>query len=235
MNDLVDRLCVEAAATQRPRSGDTPPTELGPADSFGTEAGAHGVGPAPGRPYDGWAVLVGGQRPPGFDTDGDPAGAGDVVDTLIGALAGLVEDHPDAVVVTGLRRGTEQLGAEAAVGAGLAYVAVLPWPDPAAAWPDDHRERFEELVDEADSTVVLDHAAPDSRQGQVASMARREDWLARHVDAAVIVWDGVDEVVGRQYRSLVDHLGHDAVDVVGVVPAESATRRARASRGPAGG
>ena len=62
-------------------------------------------------------------------------------------------------------------------------------------------------------------------------MARRDDWLARHVDAAVVVWDGVDDAVGRQYRSLVDHLGHDAVDVVGLDPSR---RRARGGSGGAG-
>ena len=45
-------------------------------------------------------------------------------------------------------------------------------------------------------------------------MARRDDWLARNVDAAIVVWDGSDEAVGRTHRSLVDHLGPDAVTVV---------------------
>ena len=32
MNDLVDRLAVAAAVTQRGRHGETPPTDLGPPD-----------------------------------------------------------------------------------------------------------------------------------------------------------------------------------------------------------
>ena len=36
----------------------------------------------------------------------------------------------DLVVLTGLRLGAEQLGAEAAVDAGVPFVAVLPIPDP---------------------------------------------------------------------------------------------------------
>ena len=35
-------------------------------------------------------------------------------------------EHPDLLVVTGLSLGAEQLGAEAAVEAGLPYIAVLP-------------------------------------------------------------------------------------------------------------
>jgi hypothetical protein len=62
--------------------------------------------------------------------------------------------------------------------------------------------------------VLLQEEVPDSRQGQVAAMARRDDWLARNVDAALVVWDGTDEAVGRARRSLLDHLGPDAVQVV---------------------
>ncbi len=227
MNDVVDRLAVEAAKTQRGRSGDEPPTELGPEDDFGTEAGTMSVetvaalraqtvatSTAAGRPYAGHAVLVVGHRPPVVDPDGDPEATGELIDSLIGALTEAEEQHPDLVVVTGLRQGTEQLAAEAAVGSGLPYVVVLPWPDPAAGWAEPARERFLELAEESDQVVLLQEQVPDSRQGQVAAMARRDDWLARNVDAAVVVWDGTDEPVGRFHRSLVDHLGPTAVTVV---------------------
>lgn len=42
MNDVVDRLAVEAATSQHRRMGDGPPTELGPPDTFGT--GESGTG-----------------------------------------------------------------------------------------------------------------------------------------------------------------------------------------------
>jgi ribonuclease HI len=227
MNDVVDRLAVEAAKTQTGRSGDEPPSSLGPADSFGTETGTMSVettaalraavvevSTAAGRPYAGHALLVVGHRPPIVDPEGDPVGTGELLDSLIGELMGAEKDHPDLVVVTGLRQGAEQLAAEAAVGAGMPYVVVLPWPDPASGWPEEARERFMELAEEADQVVLLQEEVPDSRQGQVAAMARRDDWLARNVDAALVVWDGADEAVGRARRSLLDHLGPDAVQVV---------------------
>ena len=55
---------------------------------------------------------------------------------------------------------------------------------------------------------------PESRQAQVAAMARRDAWLARNVDAALVVWDGDDDTVGRFQRTLDDHLGPEAVTVV---------------------
>ncbi len=238
MNDTVDRLAVEAAKTQRGRSGDGPPTELGPEDDFGTEAGTIPVVPgpvlgtlsaetqeafrtqvvevstAPGRPYAGRALLIVGHRPPVVDPENDPEGTGELLDSLVGELLAAEAEHPDLVVVTGLRQGAEQLAAEAAVGAGMPYVVVLPWPDPASGWPDEARERFMELAEESDQMVLLQPDVPDSRQGQHAAMARRDDWLARNVDAAIVVWDGADEAVGRTHRTLVDHLGPEAVRVV---------------------
>lgn len=227
MNDLVDRLAVEAAKTQRPRRGDEPPDTLGPPDDFGTEAGTMSVestaayrtqvveaSKLAGRPYAGRALLIVGHRPPVVDPEGDPEATGELLDSLVGALLEAEQEHPDLVVVTGLRQGAEQLAAEASVGAGMPYVVVLPWPDPASGWAAGARERFLELAEESDQMVLLQDEVPDSRQGQVAAMARRDDWLARNVDAAIVVWDGSDEAVGRTHRSLVDHLGPDAVQVV---------------------
>jgi len=43
MNDLVDRLAVAAATSQRGERGDRPPSRLGPPDSFGTGESALGI------------------------------------------------------------------------------------------------------------------------------------------------------------------------------------------------
>src|SRR5205085_10998641 len=64
INDLVDRLAVEAAATQQGRSGDVPPADLGPPDRPGAP-------PEPLVPA-GHKVAVVGHRPPdlgGYDAN----------------------------------------------------------------------------------------------------------------------------------------------------------------------
>ena len=43
MNDLVDRLAVEAALTQQSSGGSKPPSTLGPPDTFGTGESAQGI------------------------------------------------------------------------------------------------------------------------------------------------------------------------------------------------
>src|SRR5206468_10402114 len=115
--------------------------------------------------------------------------------------------------------GAEQLGAEAAAEAEVPYVAVLPYPDPDSVWPESSRKRHRELVDAADVTLVLQTAAPATKQLAGAALSRRDAWLARTADEAIVVWDGEDSVVGRLVRSLTDALGDENVWVIAPAPA----------------
>jgi ribonuclease HI/uncharacterized phage-like protein YoqJ len=193
MNDVVDRLAVEAAATQQGRSGIGMPEHLGPAD----------VTPAPSHPGrdarlpEGILVLVGGLRPTELGGYGESPVADAVRTKVAEALDALRSLHGDVTVVSGLRLGAEQLGVEAAIDSEVPYVVVLPYPEPDSVWPPASRRRFAELVDGAATTITLESKAPASKQAAGAALARRDAWLARQVDAAVVVWDGEDDLVGR--------------------------------------
>jgi uncharacterized phage-like protein YoqJ len=116
---------------------------------------------------------------------------------------------PDLVVVSGLRLGAEQLGADAALELGLPLVAVLPYPDADNRWPAESRRRFAELCEAAAEVVTLEGKVPGSNQAAGAAMARRDAWLARNVASAVLVWDREDPSLARLASSLEDHLGDD--------------------------
>lgn len=213
MNDLVDRLAVAAASTQEGRAGTGTPTELGPAD----RPLPRGVTPAPGRDRRlpaGRLVLVAGHRPGELGGYGRNAVADGVRTRLEEVLRAMVEVDGPLTVVSGLRLGAEQLGAEAALAAGLPLVAVLPYPDPDQPWPLEARQRFAELVDAATATLTLEDRSPASKALAGAALGRRDAWLARQVDSAIVVWDHEDDVVGRLVRSLEDHLGADQVLLV---------------------
>ena len=210
-NDLVDRLAVEAAQKQAGRSGDGPPTELGPADAPGPGGGTRRADP---RLPDGFKLVVTGHRPPelgGYDEN--PVAAG-VRRKLAELLAAERELHPDVVVLTGLGLGAEQLAAEAAEAAGVPYVAVLPYPDADSQWPAGSRERFRRLAAAGKGQVVVQGKAPDTRQAAGGALRRRDAFLARHADEAIVVWDGDDPVVGRAVRALQDALGEEQVMIV---------------------
>jgi ribonuclease HI len=206
MNDLVDRLAVEAAQTQTGRHGDEPPTELGPPDTVGRPAAPAGEPAVAGH-----ALAVLGHRPTelgGYD-------ANPVADHVLRTLTEIVRAkralHADLVVVTGLRLGAEMLGAQAAIDAGVPFVVVLPYPDPQSVWPRASQERFAVLRDAARDVITLQLKAPETKQKVGAALARRDAWIARNTAEAVLVWDRDDAALGKLHRSLVDHVGEENV------------------------
>ena len=202
LNDVVDRLAVEASLTQQSRSGDTLPGEedLGPADlPAGKDARLPG----------GRLVVVFGHRPPelgGYEEN--PVAAG-VREKLAEILAAKKKLFPDLYMLTGLLLGTEQLAAEAARAAGVPYVVIQPYPAPESQWPSSSRDRYADLIRHADAAVLLERAVPDSKQKFGASLARRDGWLAKHADEAIVVWDGQDPALGKLVRTLEEKLGDD--------------------------
>ena len=211
-NDLVDRLAVEAARTQRGRTGEGTPEDLGAADA----PGRNGEDP---RVPAGFRLVVAGHRPPelgGYD-------ANPVADRVKSELAALLaaerQLHPDVVVLTGLGLGVEQLAAEAAAAAGVPYVAVLAYPEQEAPWPAEAQRRYAGLLAGAEGRILLQRRRPENRQQAGAALRRRDAWLARHADEAVVVWDGDEPVVGRLVRSLQDALGEEQVMILAPRPA----------------
>ena len=201
MNDLVDRLAVEAAANQHGRSGHGVPDELGPADT---------LAPVTSDPViEGHGLVVLGHKPTELGGYEDNP----LADAVRARLAQIFEAkavvEPELVVVSGLRLGAEMLGAEAALEVGVPLAVVLPYPDPQSVWPAPARARFEALAAQAAQTVLLQRRAPSSKQQAGAALARRDAWLARHAAEAVLVWDRVDPALGKLMRSLEDHLGDD--------------------------
>ena len=202
MNELVDRLAVEAATTQRGRSGETvPPRDEGGAPSAGKGSGVPG----------GHLVAVAGHRPPELGGYDDNPVSGRVRAKLEEILDATRTIQPDLVVITGLGLGAEQLGAEAAVAAEVPFVAVLAFPGQELVWPAAVQRRYRELLARSASQVVLQPTSPASRAQAGAAISRRDAWLARHAAEAVVVWDGRDPRVGRLVRSFQDALGETEV------------------------
>ena len=205
MNDIADRLAVAAAESQTEASGDEVPVDVGPADATGGAAPADRDRRLPA----GRLLGVFGARPPelgGYDANPVSDAVGRRLQEILAAKHRM---HDDLHVVSGLRLGAEMLGAEAAVSEGLPLVAVLPFPEPDAVWPEASRRRFARLCDAAVSVITLEGKVPDSKAKVGGSLRRRDAWLARNLDEAVVVWDGSEELTGRLFRTLRDRLGDD--------------------------
>lgn len=177
MNDLVDAMAVaetEARGGGSARAGSSAGTDSTPGEDRGAADG-----PQPPWPIE-RAVAVTGVK----ELDEDQ------IEALAEVMAGLDPGHD--VVVSGLRRGAELDGAEAALAHHLPLGVVLPFEDPASGWPPAQRRRFDACVEAAEWTVVLDG---DRRRPQKA-VGRRDLWIWSAVVGAVIVGDGarIDEV-----------------------------------------
>ncbi len=214
-NDLADRLAVEATSTGSGRSGESTPTDVGEPDGGGVRpGGSTGRDPTGREPPDGHRFVVAGLRPRELGGYDDTATADRVRARLQQIIEAKHEMHDDLVVLTGLRLGAEMLGAEAARDAGAPYVAVLPYPDPDAVWPEPSRRRFAGLVADAREVITLQAKAPASTQQARAAMSRRDAWFVRHAAEALVVWDHEEPDVGRFVRSLGDALGEEDVWIV---------------------
>ncbi len=119
----------------------------------------------------------------------------DQIEALHRMVSSLGSDNAETLIVSGLRRGTELLGAERALELGLPVAVVLPFPDPAQKWPEADRARFDRAVDAAQHVVTL--GGKPSEPGP--AVRSRNAWVAEGVYAAVIVDDDgladqIDEV-----------------------------------------
>ncbi len=61
---------------------------------------------------------------------------------------------------------------------------------------------------------VLEKKVPDTNQKVAGSFRRRDAWMRRNADEAVVVWDGKDGLLGKVVRTLNDELGEENVWVV---------------------
>ncbi len=203
-NDRADELAVAASKSQTAATGgtktDTPATDQ-PRSAAGRDVG-------------GYSIVVMGHRPPELGGYGENLFAAAVRSRLTEVIAAKGSMHDDLVVLSGMNLGAETLGAEAATEAGVPFEAVLPFPDPDSRWPDDSREKYRRLVSSAREVRTLERKVPDSNQKVAGSFRRREAWLVRNADEALVVWDGKDGAIGKSVRSLQKDLGEENVWIV---------------------
>ncbi len=81
-------------------------------------------------------------------------------------------------------------------------------------WPAESRRRFADVVAEAESTITLQKRKPANRQQAGAAQARRDAWLRRHANEAILVWDGSDGALGKIARSIIHDLGEENVWII---------------------
>jgi len=207
-NDYADRLAVEAGSTQQPRRGDSTPDTIGEPDEPKIKRASSDEVP------DGHRIIVTGHRPPelgGYDDN--PLGDA-VRNRLVDIIAAHRSLHPDLVILTGMGLGAETMAAEAAHLNAVPYVAVLAYPEFEAPWPAPARTRFNKLLEGAETTITLQKRPPENKQKAGAAHGRRDGWLRRHADQAIVVWNRSDGPVARMVKGLESEVGEENVWII---------------------
>jgi uncharacterized phage-like protein YoqJ len=161
------------------------------------------------RVPEGRRMVVFGLKPPDLGGYGENPVAGNVRRLLTEIITAKASLHPDLVILTGLRLGAEMLAAEAAVAAQVPYVAVLPYPDPERVWSDEFQAKYRQLADGARSVVTLERKAPADKAQAGAALARRDGWLSKNADEALLVWDREEPSLAALHKKLEKLLGDD--------------------------
>ncbi len=94
-------------------------------------------------------------------------------------------DRRKDVLLSGLRRGAELLGAELALERGIALGVVLPFDDPAVGWPAEDRSRFDRAIEAAEWVVTLS----EDRTAPTRAIEARNRWAGRTVVGALVLGD----------------------------------------------
>lgn len=117
-------------------------------------------------------------------------GYGNRVGLALGGLATeyLAQTRPDKVIV-GMALGWDQAVAGAAVATGVPFVAAIPFEGQERIWPAEAQERYQRLLDAAESVEVITVGQVFGQQVNAAMQARNE-WMVDRADRIVALWDG---------------------------------------------
>lgn len=114
--------------------------------------------------------------------------------------------------ISGMALGWDQAFAEACVGAGIPYIAAVPFKGMSSAWPEAAQRRYDRLLRAAAEVVYV--CVPGYA---VWKMQKRNEWMVDNCTRLCALWDGssggtanclryAEKVRGRTGAPFVDNL-----------------------------
>lgn len=88
-------------------------------------------------------------------------------------------------LITGMALGVDQLAAEVASRNGVPFIAAIPFEGYEARWPAVAKERYEALLDIAESQIIVSEGGYSPQKLFV-----RNEWMLKHSTETIAVWDG---------------------------------------------
>lgn len=88
-------------------------------------------------------------------------------------------------VITGMALGWDQRVAEAALLAGIPFIAAVPFAGQESRWPACSKAVYRELMTQAHGVYIVSPGGYDA-----AKMHKRNEWMVNHADRIVALWNG---------------------------------------------
>lgn len=107
----------------------------------------------------------------------------------------LEETKPDKVI-SGMAQGVDTLAFEHAFELGIPTIAAVPWTGHGMKWPQEHRDAYLALLEEAAEI----HVICDVEDYRPWVYQKRDEWMVDNCDLLVAVWDGVKK--GGTYNTI---------------------------------
>ncbi len=208
-NDRADELAVRGREEVMGIEPSGEADAVGRSSSASASAGAGATMPTSTEDLTTRRIAIVGHRPPelgGYDENPVTKLVRRQLTEILQAKAQMFEG---VRVLSGLQLGAETLAVEAAIEAGVEFVAVLAFPDPAARWPKASQARFDEMLDQASDVVIVDTKLPKSAADAGKAFGKRDRWLQENADEAIVVFDGKHSGVASQVRAFEKALGDD--------------------------
>ena len=113
------------------------------------------------------------------------------IDRITGLCWSFLRDHPCHVVISGMAQGFDQALATAAFQHGIPFIAAVPFPHQAYAWPKGAQLAYSNLLTQARHIAIIDQDHDLFGTAEIAqAFKKRNRWMVDRATHIVSLWDG---------------------------------------------
>jgi uncharacterized phage-like protein YoqJ len=100
-------------------------------------------------------------------------------------LRNVLRELQPLYLITGMALGVDQWTAEACVELNIPFIAAVPFPGQAKAWPPESQEKYQRLIKQAREIVIVNDGIYENWK-----MQARNEWIVDHINVLIAVFDG---------------------------------------------
>ena len=112
-------------------------------------------------------------------------------DRIAKELVEYCKKHNIDTIVSGMALGFDQVGAQAALDAGIKLVAAVPFEGQESTWRSkEDKERYNEILARADLVVYVSSSKPRNKSEAARMLNERNEWMIHNGDSVYALYNG---------------------------------------------